>query len=253
MSISRQFTTNRECLSDKVFRFFYEESLNNTALSLIMNKVKLFDSSNIYAFGGVVRDIELQNTPSDIDLVFNGDRNDFTYLLECLSSEKLNKNKFGGFRIETNMLDIDFWHYEDTWAFSNDKVENVNNSIDNILKTTFFNWDAILFDLKKQNIICSNYYYYNLNNRYLDINLSDNPNSIGSFSRIIKNIFYNHACHLSDDILDYLYKSFIDYRLSEIKDFYLYKNKKHDLPMRQLIALYDRVNFIVEHKQCLKN
>ncbi|MCK9783285.1 hypothetical protein, partial [Proteus columbae] len=142
-----------------------------------------------------------------------------------------------------------FWHFEDTWAFSNDKVENVNNSIDNILKTTFFNWDAILFDFKKQDVICSRYYYYNLNNRYLDINLSDNPNSIGSFSRIIKNIFYNNANHLSHEILDYLYKSFIDCHLSEIKDFYLYKNKKHDLQMRQLIALYDKVNFIVEHNQ----
>lgn len=64
--------------------------------------------------GSIVRDIELQNTPSDIDLVFNGDSNDFTRLLECLSRERLTKNKLGGFRIETNMLDIDFWHFEDT-------------------------------------------------------------------------------------------------------------------------------------------
>lgn len=251
MSVLRQFTTNREHLSDKVSRFFYEESLNNRALSLIMNKVNSFDSSSVYAFGGVVRDIELQNTPSDIDLVFNGDRNEFNLLLEYLNGERLTKNKFGGFRIKTNKLDIDFWHFEDTWAFSNDKVENVNNSIDNILLTTFFNWDAILFDFKKQDIICGNYYYCNLNSRYLDINLSDNPNSIGSFSRIIKNIFHNNANHLSHDILDYLYKSFIDYHLLEIKDFYLYKNKKYDLQMRQLIALYDKVNFIVEHNKCL--
>lgn len=251
MSVLRQFTTNREHLSDKVSRFFYEESLNNRALSLIMNKVNSFDSSSVYAFGGVVRDIELQNTPSDIDLVFNGDRNEFNLLLEDLNGERLTKNKFGGFRIKTNKLDIDFWHFEDTWAFSNDKVENVNNSIDNILLTTFFNWDAILFDFKKQDIICGNYYYCNLNSRYLDINLSDNPNSIGSFSRIIKNIFHNNANHLSHDILDYLYKSFIDYHLLEIKDFYLYKNKKYDLQMRQLIALYDKVNFIVEHNKCL--
>lgn len=251
MSVLRKFTTNREHLSDKVSRFFYEESLNNRALSLIMNKANSFDSSSVYAFGGVVRDIELQNTPSDIDLVFNGDRNEFNLLLEDLNGERLTKNKFGGFRIKTNRLDIDFWHFEDTWAFSNDKVENVNNSIDNILLTTFFNWDAILFDLKKQDIICGNYYYYNLNSRYLDINLSDNPNYIGSFSRIIKNIFHNNANHLSHDILDYLYKSFIDYHLLEIKDFYLYKNKKYDLQMRQLIALYDKVNFIVEHNKCL--
>ncbi|MBI6216909.1 hypothetical protein ACNARK_12945 [Proteus sp. DFP240708] len=251
MSVLRKFTTNREHLSDKVSRFFYEESLNNRALSLIMNKANSFDSSSVYAFGGVVRDIELQNTPSDIDLVFNGDRNEFNLLLEDLNGERLTKNKFGGFRIKTNKLDIDFWHFEDTWAFSNDKVENVNNSIDNILLTTFFNWDAILFDLKKQDIICGNYYYYNLNSRYLDINLSDNPNYIGSFSRIIKNIFHNNANHLSHDILDYLYKSFIDYHLLEIKDFYLYKNKKYDLQMRQLIALYDKVNFIVEHNKCL--
>ncbi|WP_311747458.1 hypothetical protein [Proteus columbae] len=251
MSVLRKFTTNREHLSDKVSRFFYEESLNNRALSLIMNKANSFDSSSVYAFGGVVRDIELQNTPSDIDLVFNGDRNEFNLLLEDLNGERLTKNKFGGFRIKTNKLDIDFWHFEDTWAFSNDKVENVNNSIDNILLTTFFNWDAILFDLKKQDIICGNYYYYNLNSRYLDINLSDNPNYIGSFSRIIKNIFHNNANHLSHDILDYLYKSFIDYHLLEVKDFYLYKNKKYDLQMRQLIALYDKVNFIVEHNKCL--
>ncbi|WP_216081022.1 hypothetical protein, partial [Shigella sp. FC1967] len=101
----------------------------------------------------------------------------------------------------------------------------LNNSIDNILKNNFFLIGMQYYlDFKKQDVICSRYYYCNLNNRYLDINLSDNPNSIGSFSRIIKNIFYNNANHLSHEILDYLYKSFIDYHLSEIKDFYLYKN-----------------------------
>lgn len=253
MSISRQFTTNREYLSDKVFRFFYEESLNNKALSLIMNKVISFDSSNVYAFGGVVRDIELKNTPSDIDLVFSGDRNEFNLLLEDLNGERLTKNKFGCFRIQTNRLDIDFWHIEDTWAFSNNKVDNANNSTNNILKTTFFNWDAILFNLKERTLISNEYYYYDLYNRYLDINLADNPNTIGSFSRIIKNVFYNHVKYLSKDVVGYLDKSFSDFNVIEIRDFYLEKNRKHDLQIRQLIALYDKVSFIVEHNQRLKN
>ena len=49
MTISRQFNKNRKSLSDKVCRFFYEEALNNKTLSLILNKVDLFDISNIYA------------------------------------------------------------------------------------------------------------------------------------------------------------------------------------------------------------
>ncbi|HDT0721684.1 TPA: hypothetical protein QIB97_002752, partial [Proteus mirabilis] len=139
MTISRQFNKNSKCLSDKVCRFFYEEALNNKALSLILNKVNSFHISNIYAFGGVVRDIELRNTPSDIDLVFNGDRDSFNLLLNYLNSEKIAKNKFGGFRIETDGLDIDLWHFEDTWAFLNNKIETNDNHINNILKTTFFN------------------------------------------------------------------------------------------------------------------
>ncbi|MBU9979068.1 hypothetical protein KTP48_09975 [Proteus mirabilis] len=253
MTISRQFNKNRKSLSDKVCRFFYEEALNNKTLSLILNKVDLFDISNIYAFGGVVRDIELRNTPSDIDLVFNGDRDSFNLLLNYLNNEKIAKNKFGGFRIETNGLDIDLWHFEDTWAFLNNKVETSDNHINNILKTTFFNWDAVLFDLKKQNVIYNDDYCFNLKNKFLKINLFDNPNVIGAFSRIIKNIFYNQANYLSEDVLIYLYKSFEDYSLSEIREFYLDKNKKCKLQTRQLINLYDKVNFTREYNQCLKN
>ncbi|HGN0026091.1 TPA: hypothetical protein ACKRF0_002710 [Proteus mirabilis] len=253
MTISRQFNKNSKCLSDKVCRFFYEEALNNKALSLILNKVNSFHISNIYAFGGVVRDIELRNTPSDIDLVFNGDRDSFNLLLNYLNSEKIAKNKFGGFRIETDGLDIDLWHFEDTWAFLNNKIETNDNHINNILKTTFFNWDAVLFDLKKQNIIYNDDYCFNLKNKYLKINLYDNPNVIGSFSRIIKNIFHNQANYLSEDVLIYLYKSFEDYSLSEIREFYLDKNKKCKLQTRQLINLYDKVNFTREYNQCLKN
>ncbi|MEQ4924708.1 hypothetical protein [Proteus hauseri] len=253
MSISRQFTSARENLNEKVFHFFYEESLNNKALSLIMNKVNLFDFSNIYAFGGVVRDIELKNKPSDIDLVFNGYRDDFDLLIESLNGERIIKNKFGGFRIETSQLDIDLWFFKDTWALLNNKIDDTNNRIDDLLKTTFFNWDAVLFDFKNKDIICDKYYYQCLNNRHLDINLVDNPNTLGSFSRIIKNIFHNNAIYLSEEIVNYLEKSFSDYSFSEIREFYLSKNQEYDLQLRNLISLYDRVNTRIEYSTKLKS
>ena len=73
------------------------------------------------------------------------------------------------------------WSIEDTWAHTAGLVQ-VREPAD-LLKCTFFDWDAILFDLESEAIVAGENYFQLLAANVLDINLEENPNPRGSLVR----------------------------------------------------------------------
>lgn len=60
------------------------------------------------------------------------------------------------------------------------------NDIRDLLNCTFFDWDAILFDLQSRELIASQSYFSMLRSGVMDVNLEENPNPTGSLVRAIR-------------------------------------------------------------------
>jgi hypothetical protein len=93
-------------------------------------------------------------------------------------------NRFGGFALRFHQWKVDVWHLEDTWArtVGARRVE----SISDLLSCTFFDWDAVIFDLKSGQLIYEEAYLSWLKNRVMELRLEENPNPAGSLVRALR-------------------------------------------------------------------
>ena len=89
-----------------------------------------------------------------------------------------------GFALDFVRWKVDVWSIEDTWAHTAGLVQ-VREPAD-LLKCTFFDWDAILFDLESEAIVAGENYFQLLAANVLDINLEENPNPRGSLVRALR-------------------------------------------------------------------
>jgi hypothetical protein len=146
---------------------------------------QLQEVGNLALIGGAVRDVArlgVGRFQSDLDFVlYNGDRDAFRKLMQDLSAKP---NRFGGYSIRYVRWRVDIWALEDTWARTAG-VRQVRH-IQDLLDCTFFNWDAILFDLRTRAIITRPDYFDSLKACILDVNLEENPNPTGSLVRALR-------------------------------------------------------------------
>ncbi|MBL4749103.1 MAG: hypothetical protein JKX71_00725 [Amylibacter sp.] len=167
---------------------------------------------NAYIFGGAVRDISLfggSNFKGDVDIVLTTfEDHELERLIETYDAEK---NKFGGYRLQIGRWKFDIWEASKTWAFKTGKVKQETHL--SLLETTFFNWDAILFDVQTGSLFHNKDYFTHLANKYLELNLEDNPNTFGALIRTLRTL------SLSDDIITGPKLSrFLKEKLSEASD-----------------------------------
>ncbi len=136
-------------------------------------------------FGGLLRDLCLETNRtfcSDIDIVVETD--DERGLASKVAEFDAVKNSFGGYRLQYHKWSIDLWSLKNTWAFKEGLVKE--ESFDSLLKTTFFNWDAVVLNSSKSKIYSIENYLKKLNDRVVDINLKENPNDIGILVRALR-------------------------------------------------------------------
>lgn len=129
--------------------------------------------SETVIFGGMIREVALGNTrqfSSDVDIVTRVGRDQ---IFAAIAEFSPHENKFGGFRFNVGTQLFDIWSFDDTWAFRAGLVDGA--SFNDILKTTFFNLDAVAYHLQDRKISCSELYLHALDNRILDLNLEKNP------------------------------------------------------------------------------
>jgi hypothetical protein len=154
---------------------------------------RLSDIGRVALFGGALRDLALHGrtaSPRDIDIVVQceADRD----LAQCLAGFQPRRNRFGGFRFRTERWSFDVWRVEDTWAIREGLVKT--NRLDDLIHTTFFDWDALLYEPKSGSIIALPHYFERLASPVVDINLPDNPNPLGTLVRALRILVLDRAC-----------------------------------------------------------
>jgi len=176
----------------RIRRFFDEPVAERRAVSHFVQEISVCASA--YVFGGALRDIALLGAArfeSDVDIVVQvNDHSAFTDILEQFEATQ---NKFGGYRARFGRWNFDIWEVDRTWAFSVGAVKARGHL--SLLETTFFNWDAILYDCRTSTLHHRPNYFSDLSAKYLELVLEDNPNTVGAFVRSLRTL-----C-LSDEIL----------------------------------------------------
>ncbi|MGD1878374.1 MAG: hypothetical protein ACFB13_12860 [Kiloniellaceae bacterium] len=153
--------------------------------SRVLSEISLLGEHCI--IGGWARDIAHRGTAafqSDIDIVIDPD--DYYTFHTWASSLGGIKNRFGGYRLGLHAWKIDIWALQDTWAHTAGHVEVKN--FEDLLKCTFFDWDAILYSPITRKITCNIDYFEKINSQTLDINLPENPNPRGSAVRALRRL-----------------------------------------------------------------
>ena len=156
---------------------------------------------DVVIIGGMLRDLSISGREgfhSDIDLVIHA--SDKEKLEYAFSKYEWTKNKFGGYRINTGRWPIDLWTFDSTWAFKEGYVKG--EDFKDLCKTTFFNWDAIVFELYSGQLHAADDYIKLINEKKLDINLQPNPNPLGNVIKIFR-YYEKYGAVLSPRLVEY--------------------------------------------------
>lgn len=157
---------------------------------------------DVGVFGGLMRDTALDPPAlfaSDVDLVIAV--HDEAQLDHYCESRSAVRNRFGGYRLALPRGGrIDVWPLQRTWAFR----EGVRrgSSLADLVGTTYFSWDSIVYDLNSGRIHCRRDYVDKIESSIVDIELPDNPYPLGALVRTLRliassraNVTYKLACH----------------------------------------------------------
>ena len=146
--------------------------------------------SNFRAFervaimGGLVRDFAREGRSgfrSDVDLVIDDSKEKVALLAKKLSATP---NRFGGYGYKSGPWKIDFWALETTWARRHVSIQR----LEDVLLGTFFDWDAVAYDLWERKLICHDDYLERIKAKTLEINLQPNPSPMGNLVRAIRRL-----------------------------------------------------------------
>ncbi len=138
----------------------------------------------VLLFGGLLRNAALfglTNFRSDIDVVVAGSKAES--LARVLDRFGPVRNSFGGYRLRLDSFQVDIWTLDSTWAFRKGLVKG--ETVEDLLQTTFFNWDAIAYSLNSGTLYSKDGYIEEIRGSFLDIVLSVNPNPIGMLKRTV--------------------------------------------------------------------
>ena len=110
-------------------------------------------TTKVYIFSGVIRNFFLgywQNR--DLDIVVEN-INNIKLSKNILRNTIIRKNKFGGFKIELDKLVVDVWDIKKTWGLVQEKKNPIPEEL---IKTVFFNFSAIVYDFNDTKFIFDN-------------------------------------------------------------------------------------------------
>lgn len=177
-----EITQSRDQLRKRVDRFLHSPA--HSRAEILNTLLRLSQFGHVIVFGGAIRDLAIHGNsefPSDIDVVLeDANIEELSVGMNVLNAFR---NRFGGFRFTTEKWKFDVWRLEDTWALREGHVSG--QSAESLLKTTFFDWDAIAYDFTNRQLLVSDGYFDRLQRRIVDINLEPNPNPMGSARRAL--------------------------------------------------------------------
>lgn len=140
--------------------------------------------------GGLVRDLARKGKVgfrSDIDLVIDAEPARVAALAAELDATP---NRFGGFASVHPHWKVDFWSLPNTWASAVGLVRT--NTLADLVDTTFFDCDAICYEVQKRKVHALPGYLERLAERTIDVNLLPNPSIDGNLLRAARRILLWH-------------------------------------------------------------
>lgn len=175
---------NKSALKRRLDRYFWANETGEMVFlrRVLEDRFAAFD--RIAVIGGLVRDFAREGRAgfrSDVDLVIDAPADRVAALAAELGATS---NRFGGFGCKQGPWKIDFWALETTWARRHVSVQR----LEDIVACTFFDWDAIAYDLKGRRLICADNYLGRIRKRTLDINLLPNPSPMGNLVRAVRRL-----------------------------------------------------------------
>jgi hypothetical protein len=192
---------NKKTLKRRVDDYLWrDESKTVQNLRSILHQ-HFWDFDNVAVIGGMVRDLGRKGVSgfkSDVDLVIDAPEDDVAKLAQLLGARA---NQFGGFGFQGARWKIDFWALETTWALRAGHISVT--SLEDLIQGTFFDWDAVLYELKSRRIMCTDEYIATLNSGLLGLNLRATPSSIGNAVRAIRRIIEWDVC-ATEGLIDFV-------------------------------------------------
>lgn len=162
--------------------------------------------TNIYLFSGVIRNYFINKKFEklrDIDFIIEDELD----IISMFPTLDINRNSFGGYKININGLFIDLWVIKDTWGLNYGQLKLAFNQIQHLPNTTFFNFSSILYSLNNKEFIIGKPFLKFLKERKIDVVLEENPFP----SLCIVNSFYyseKYKIKISEKLKSYLYNNY---------------------------------------------
>lgn len=198
---------NLPALKRRLDRYFWANRSTEMAVlhHFLGDHFAAFD--RVAVIGGLVRDFAREGRAgfrSDVDLVIEAPAYRVSELAMKIGAIP---NRFGGYGFRGGPWRIDFWALETTWAIRHAGV--AVNRLEDVTRCTFFDWDAVAYDLRARRIICSDDYLDRIRRSTLDINLMPTPAPVGNLLRSIRRLVLWHL-RTGPSL-----RAFIDERLDE--------------------------------------
>lgn len=200
-------------ISKQVEKFIFSKT---PAMRRVRREVidPLYQVGEVAVIGGLVRDIVrfgIDLRPiSDLDLVIDGPSVHVERIAERLGAKP---NRFGGYNLSTDFYKVDFWALPTTWAKKNTDIEI--ESVEDLTKSTFFNWDAIVYSITKNKTHFGESYLRELSDRVLEINLAITPSHKGNTVRALRRL-YGWRAAPGPAMLEFIYDAQEHYPWAEI-------------------------------------
>jgi hypothetical protein len=178
--------------------------------------VPMQNIGDTYIIGGLVRDLAffgLNDRPiSDIDIVVCCNPRALAEFSKKIGAQK---NRFGGYAATIGGARVDYWSLSATWAHRNGHV--IIRRPRDLIKSTFFDWDAIIFDVKRKKIHADSNYLHRMMSRIVDINLEPTPSSKGNLVRALRRLVMWDA-RPARALRSFIEKTWKNYSWAEICD-----------------------------------
>ena len=177
---------NLSSLKQRLDRYFWKNHLPEMKVLHEYLDKYFMEFDRVAVMGGLVRDFAHRGRAgfrSDVDLVIDAPAEAVAQLASSLNAIP---NRFGGYGFRGGPWQIDFWALETTWAarYAGISVK----TLDDVIRCTFFDWDAAAYDLHSRKLICGDDYLERIRNGALDINLRLTPSLEGNLLRSIRRI-----------------------------------------------------------------
>lgn len=197
--------TDKSTLKKRLDRFIWDSPRPRSVALRRALREDFMTLGRTAVIGGMVRDFAHRGRSgfgSDVDLVIDA----APEAVDSFAREKrAEPNRFGGFSLTAGTWKIDFWALRTTWG-SRQGHASVD-SLEDVTKCTFFDCDAVIYDLEARRVFCRDDYLDRMRSGVIEINLLPNPSINGNLIRAIRRMLlwdFEAGPRLSEFITEHL-------------------------------------------------